>query len=191
MTNFNSCKSLPTQLSRRKLTQILEKVLSGTLGLPLDDAVPIAGKEPTNGLQLGRLQTVDTCVQVGGIDDLRKSMPASTSSFEINTKDILLKSFGCFQKYGKTPQIIHFNMVFHYFHHPFWGCSRCSPYFWVDTHFSCLPMVAPKDSIARWSSSEADGLLFEDLNPKKCLGVFGVENFFVPRWCVSVSVPRK
>ncbi len=22
---------------------------------------------------------------------------------------------------GKTPQIIHFNRVFHYFHHPFWG----------------------------------------------------------------------
>ena len=22
---------------------------------------------------------------------------------------------------GKTPQIIHFNKVFHYFHHPFWG----------------------------------------------------------------------
>ena len=25
-----------------------------------------------------------------------------------------------FQKYGKTSQIIHFNRVFHYFHHPFW-----------------------------------------------------------------------
>ena len=25
------------------------------------------------------------------------------------------------------PQIIHFNRVFHYFHHPFWGVS---PYFW-------------------------------------------------------------
>ena len=25
------------------------------------------------------------------------------------------------------PQIIHFNRVFHYFHHPFWGFS---PYFW-------------------------------------------------------------
>ena len=32
---------------------------------------------------------------------------------------------------GKTPQIIHFNRVFHYFRHPFWGFS---PYFWVDTH---------------------------------------------------------
>ena len=29
--------------------------------------------------------------------------------------------------YGKTPQIIHFNRVFHYFHHPFWGFS---PNFW-------------------------------------------------------------
>ena len=25
------------------------------------------------------------------------------------------------QKYGKTPHIINFNRVFHYFHHPFWG----------------------------------------------------------------------
>ncbi len=24
---------------------------------------------------------------------------------------------------GKTPQIIHFNRVFHYFHHPFWGVN--------------------------------------------------------------------
>ena len=24
---------------------------------------------------------------------------------------------------GSSPQIIHFNRVFHYFHHPFWGTS--------------------------------------------------------------------
>ena len=40
------------------------------------------------------------------------------------------------QKYGENPQIIHFNRVFHYFHHPFWfffplfletpRCSFCS-----------------------------------------------------------------
>ena len=28
---------------------------------------------------------------------------------------------------GFSPQIIHFNRVFHYFHHPFWGKH---PYFW-------------------------------------------------------------
>ncbi len=39
----------------------------------------------------------------------------------------LLILYGCFQKYGKTLQIIHFNRVFHYFHHPFWGFP---PYFW-------------------------------------------------------------
>ena len=32
----------------------------------------------------------------------------------------LINGIGCFQKYGKTPQIIHFNRGFHYFHHPFW-----------------------------------------------------------------------
>ena len=30
-------------------------------------------------------------------------------------------------KNSGTPQIIHFNRVFHYFHHPFWGLSL---YFW-------------------------------------------------------------
>ena len=41
--------------------------------------------------------------------------------------------FGCFQKHGKNPQIIHFNRVFHYFHHPCWGVYH--PYFWFNTHF--------------------------------------------------------
>ena len=29
--------------------------------------------------------------------------------------------YGCFLKWWVLPQIIHFNRVFHYFHHPFWG----------------------------------------------------------------------
>ena len=33
----------------------------------------------------------------------------------------LAKGEGCFQKYGKTPQIIHFNKVFHEINHPFLG----------------------------------------------------------------------
>ena len=33
-------------------------------------------------------------------------------------------SYGCFQKKG-YPQIINFNRVFHYFHHPFWGIPIC------------------------------------------------------------------
>ena len=36
---------------------------------------------------------------------------------------------------GGTPQIIHFNRVFHYFHHPFW---EFSPYFWFNTHIQEL-----------------------------------------------------
>ena len=35
-------------------------------------------------------------------------------------------------KIWENLQIIHFNRVFHYFHHPFWGFSH--PYFWFDTH---------------------------------------------------------
>ena len=37
------------------------------------------------------------------------------------------KHLGVSKNRGKTPQIIRFNRVFHYFHHPFWGFS---PYFW-------------------------------------------------------------
>ena len=34
---------------------------------------------------------------------------------------------GVSENSGVSPQIIHFNRVFYYFHHPFWGVS---PYFW-------------------------------------------------------------
>ena len=42
------------------------------------------------------------------------------SRFFQDLKSKCSKYHGCFQKYGKTPQIIHFNRVFYYFHHPFW-----------------------------------------------------------------------
>ena len=43
-----------------------------------------------------------------------------------------------------TPQIIQFNRVFHYFHHPFWGKHL---YFWISTHMaisSILPSGTPQ-----------------------------------------------
>ncbi len=35
---------------------------------------------------------------------------------------------------GVSPQIIHFNRVFHYFHHPFWGSSifGSTPKYWIN-----------------------------------------------------------
>ena len=36
-----------------------------------------------------------------------------------------------------SPQIIHFNRVFQYFHHPFWGCF---PLFFGNPHILLLPM---------------------------------------------------
>ena len=40
---------------------------------------------------------------------------------------------------GFSPKSSHFNRVFRYFHHPFWGCS---PYFWKhpydNFHRSCV-----------------------------------------------------
>ena len=36
---------------------------------------------------------------------------------------ILSKELGVSKNSGFSPQIIHFNRVFHYFHHPFWGIT--------------------------------------------------------------------
>ena len=46
------------------------------------------------------------------------------SFFEVKMNKYL-HQFGCFLKWW-YPQIIHFNRIIHYFHHPFWG----TPYFW-------------------------------------------------------------
>ena len=41
-----------------------------------------------------------------------------------DSNDLGVKIWGVEQKIGFfTPQIIHFNRVFHYFHHPFWVFS--------------------------------------------------------------------
>ena len=41
----------------------------------------------------------------------------------VNKNWLSTREYGCQPKNrgGFTPQIIHFNRVFHYFHHPFWG----------------------------------------------------------------------
>ena len=62
--------------------------------------------------------------QTGGMDDV------CFSAFILN--HILLTKFDVSKNMGVSPQIIHFNRVFHDFHHPFWGFY---PYFWVDTQF--------------------------------------------------------
>ena len=63
---------------------------------------------------------------------------------------------------GFSPQIIHFNRVFHYFHHPFWGFS---PYFWKTPVFLAWNVRVPSISAlprfsgavlerCRWESSD-------------------------------------
>ena len=42
----------------------------------------------------------------------------------------MIRNLGVSKNRGKTPQIIHFNRVFHYFHHPFWGTT-----IFGNTHF--------------------------------------------------------
>ena len=43
------------------------------------------------------------------------------------------KLYGCFRNGGFSPQIIHFNRVSHYFHHPLWG----TPNLWNHPYLSC------------------------------------------------------
>ena len=53
------------------------------------------------------------------------------------------RHMGVSENSGFSPQIIHFNRVFHYFHRPFWGVFA---YFWSSTHmsfrrrFACFPV---------------------------------------------------
>ena len=48
--------------------------------------------------------------------------------------------YGCFRKlwYPQISQIIHFNRVFDYFHHPFWGIY---PYFWKHPYIDELCLL--------------------------------------------------
>ena len=56
---------------------------------------------------------------------------------------------------GGPPQIIHFNRLFHYVHHPFWGCS---PYF-VETTISKKIHVMFSKAFARGLGVCAFGIL--------------------------------
>ena len=75
-----------------------------------------------------------------GVSHLKWSVPCSKEQGE------WISSFqlGISKNSGVSPQIIHFNKVFHYFHHPFWGIT--SPYFRVDM-FCCTGIsLGPKAS---------------------------------------------
>ena len=57
----------------------------------------------------------------------------SVGSFQ---NPLLYTYYGCFQKLGVTPQIIHFNMVFHFLSPSIFGgpVSLCFPSFWENIH---------------------------------------------------------
>ena len=81
-----------------------------------------------------------------------------------------------------TPKSSHFNRVFHYFHHPFWGEH---PYFWKHPHF---PMQAAAQRLLdepalaqRVASTSAAGEFIAQVAPgrlrgPKGLGVFSLKN---------------
>ena len=58
------------------------------------------------------------------VPDLGSTIPESGEVLNFQHMKVHL---GVSENGGFSPQIIHFNRVFHYFHHPFWGFS---PYFW-------------------------------------------------------------
>ena len=64
-------------------------------------------------------------------------------------------SLGCFQKWWVFPQIIHFNSVFHDFHHPFWGTTIFGNT--LRNHFSNITSYHISYSYPRasWQTQEA------------------------------------
>ena len=79
---------------------------------------------------------------------------------------------------GWYPQIIHFNRVFHYFHHPFWGVYQPTPFCWVDTltcrsHARSHALINHAHTVDGWNPAPVEvGSLSHYL-----LG------FIHPRWC--------
>ena len=70
------------------------------------------------------------------------------------TSPSVKQTFGCFQKQW-YPQIIHFNRVFHYFHHPFWGTTIFGKIHFVSwISFHCTTRVKPHNT----ASSSSDFL---------------------------------
>ena len=76
----------------------------------------------------------------------------------------LVSRNGCFRKWW-YPQIIHFNRVFHYFHHPFWG-----------TPIFGNTQIAHE---IHWQDVNVDGPMFFD----------GLQEAARFRWQSSVAVP--
>jgi len=66
-----------------------------------------------------------------------------SQAFEL-VLDSLLSYMGVSKNRGFSPQIIHFNRVFHYFHHPFWGSPIVG-----NTHIMpCVCLVKPHTKVA-------------------------------------------
>ncbi len=89
------------------------------------------------------LQPKKSCCKQSVLACLRRSISACFVPWEFGMvptqwRDVIKKirvkpnsPIRVFPKIWENPQIIHFNRVFHYFHHPFWGFS---PYFWFNTY---------------------------------------------------------
>ena len=69
-------------------------------------------------------------------------------------------NMGVSQNSGVSPQIIHFNRVFHYFHHPFWGYHD----FWKYPYSSSM-MICFFGNLALLSKSSISNFQSQPSNP--------------------------
>ena len=83
-------------------------------------------------LETHRLEPSVSCLEDHPSKDTWLGSPISAINFGHLKKGSHNPNWGTYKLYGwfrkwRYPQIIHFNRVFHYFHHPFWGIY---PSFW-------------------------------------------------------------
>ena len=81
-------------------------------------------------------------------------------------------TYGCFRK-SWYPDIIHFNRVFNYFHHPFWGFS---PYFWkhpiLPTGLLYMLSTDLPPILRETRGRNGTGTSLRSVDPKECFVAF-------------------
>ena len=109
----------------------------------------------------GIISTVHTCViQSPSTSILEPRRMVAIRCLEAS-KLLLYLQMGVSKNSGSSPQIIHFNRVFHYFHHPFWGTTILEqpngvnpehPFHWGRDGIQTAPQSVPTllDSSCEW-----------------------------------------
>ena len=96
-----------------------------------------------------------------------------------------LQDMGVSENSGFSPQLIHFNRVFHYFHHPFWGFSHD---FWKHPSSDPTPEETLK-WLPKWRAAQFGSSPFPPLSSKPC-GCFHPE-ISIAKVCCHRNLRRK